>query len=556
MTLTLATHSAIIPRRLVTAFHRIMNKIQFTFRAVLLTAFIILGGAQVALAQPAAQVVERSQATSSPQVVTRTYEKDGKTVTEKVTTYTTVETEARAPLAPSQKTAAIFITNRAGPDFEAKREAFEDMVTSVIADQGFAIISREVAINSLASSFDTVNQTPRRIERTINETSQIVTASGGTSTARVDSASQVAGATYAEESGMSGYGGNSVAAINGYGAAAASQYSEGGYQDTVGSVMSASQANSAESASVAASGTSAEMARTTRTITELAPEHIAGDQLDALLSNNTSALRLAQDLGADYLFIASITSFGETTRAVNAYGVQGTFSDFSLIGTYKIIDGNSAATLASGQVEATDQIRQTANAQTYDSNLVNRLLQSAANQIGQKVKTQLARLPAARTKSDLVSVTFSATAADLMIPDVRIGPNNTVSIGQDKYKVEAMGVTVEVNGVAVGTTPGTFKVRPGLSKVRLSRDGYKDWERTVNLYDGQNFSVALQLSDEGYARWKNATGFMNNLQNNARLTDGEVKVLEGQAKMLEQSGFKVDTKDAPKIEIKEQSLFR
>ncbi len=534
-----------------------MNKILSAFRAVLLTAFVILGSAQSAHAQPASQVVERSQATVSPQVTTRTYEKDGKTITETVTTYTTVETEARAPVAAQgPKTAAIFVANRAGPDFESKRAAFEDMVTSVIADQGFAIISREVAINSLASAFDAVGQTPRRVERTINETSQVATASGGTSTARVDRASQVAGATYAEEAGMAASGGSTVAAIDGYGAAAAAQYSGGSYQGAAGSVMSAAEASSAESASMAASGTSAEIARTTRTITELAPEQIAGDQLDTLLSNNTSALRLAQDLGADYLFVASITSFGETTRNVNAYGVKGTFSDFSLIGTYKIIDGTTAATLASGQVEATDQLRQTANAQTYDSNLTNRLLQSAANQIGQKVKTQLARLPAAQAKSDLVSVTFSATAGDLMIPDVRIGPNNTVSIGQDKYKVEAMGVTVEVNGVAVGTTPGTFKVRPGLSKVRLSRDGYKDWERTVNLFEGQKFSVALQLSDQGYARWQNATSFMNTLQNNARLTDGEVKVLEGQAKMLEQSGFKVDTKDAPKIEIKEQSLFR
>lgn len=485
-------------------------------RAAILSAFLILGMAHTASAQP-----------------------------------------TDAPLAePSQKTAAIFITNRSGSDFEAKRATFEDMVTSVIADQGFAIISREVAINSVASAFDAAGQTPRRIERTINETSQIATATGGASTARVDRASQVAGATYAEESGVSESGGTTAAAINGYGAAAAAQYSAGSYQAAAGSNVSASQASSAESASMAATGTSAEIARTTRTITELAPENVAGDQLDTLLSNNTSALRLAQDLGADYLFIASITSFGETTRTVNAYGVQGTFSDFSLISTYKLIDGTTAATVASGQVEATDQLRQTANAQTYDSNLTNRLLQSAAQQMGQKVKTQLARLPAAQPKNNLVSVTFTATAADLMIPDVRIGPNNTVAISQDKFNVQAMGVTVEINGVAIGTTPGTFQVRPGLSKVRLSRDGYKDWERTVNLFDGQNFSVALQLSDQGYARWQDATGFMNALQNNARLTDGEVKVLEGQAKMLEQSGFKVDTKDAPNIEIKEQSLFR
>ena len=41
----------------------------------------------------------------------------------------------------------------------------------------------------------------------------------------------------------------------------------------------------------------------------------------------------------------------------------------------------------------------------------------------------------------------------------------------------------------------------------------------------------------------------------ARLTDAQVQVLEGQAQMLRQSGFKVDTKDAPQINIRNNSIF-
>ena len=61
------------------------------------------------------------------------------------------------------------------------------------------------------------------------------------------------------------------------------------------------------------------------------------------------------------------------------------------------------------------------------------------------------------------------------------------------------------------------------------------------------------MTDAGYARWQDATKFINDLKNGAKLTDAEVKVLEGQAKMFEQSGFKVDTKEG--IQITNKSLF-
>jgi hypothetical protein len=53
----------------------------------------------------------------------------------------------------------------------------------------------------------------------------------------------------------------------------------------------------------------------------------------------------------------------------------------------------------------------------------------------------------------------------------------------------------------------------------------------------------MKMSAEGYARFKDATAFINELKNGAKLTDAEVKKIEGEAKMLENSFFKVDTKE-------------
>ena len=85
------------------------------------------------------------------------------------------------------------------------------------------------------------------------------------------------------------------------------------------------------------------------------------------------------------------------------------------------------------------------------------------------------------------------------------------------------------------------------------REGFKPWERTVNFTNGQKLNVALEMSAAGYARWQDATKFMNELKNGAKLTDAEVKRIEGEAKMLEQSGYKVNTTDAPQVTYK--SLF-
>jgi hypothetical protein len=51
------------------------------------------------------------------------------------------------------------------------------------------------------------------------------------------------------------------------------------------------------------------------------------------------------------------------------------------------------------------------------------------------------------------------------------------------------------------------------------------------------------LSDSGYARWKDATAFINGLKDGARLTDAEVKVLEGYGKMLSESFSRMETKE-------------
>lgn len=331
--------------------------------------------------------------------------------------------------APSYK-AALFVSNRSGPDFDNKIPVLEDLLSSRLSDLGFTVVSREVVVDSLKVFDPAVASAPR-----------------------------------------------------------------------------------------------------------------PADSLEAKLTDQSSALRLAQNLGVDYIIQASIASLSLRDKHVAAYGVNVTNQETSLLLSYKVLDGVAGGTLLGDTVKVSTKEQQAAGAQIDRSGLVDDLLDEAAQKVVAGLGQRLARKPltAPAAKAAFVSINLKVEAADLMVPDVRIGDENTVTISESKYKVSPLAATVEVDGVAVGSAPGTIQLRPGFSKLRLTREGFQPWERTINAVAGQTLTVAMTLSDAAYARWQESTAFMNGLKNGAKLTDAQVKAIEGYAKMLEQSGYKVDT---------------
>lgn len=287
--------------------------------------------------------------------------------------------------------------------------------------------------------------------------------------------------------------------------------------------------------------------------------HLPGAQLDRILSNNTSALRLAGNLGADYLISTSLSTYGETTKVIKAYGNTITKKICTLRMSYRVAEGVYGGAVISDSVEVKNEVRQTEFESVADGDLLNRLISDGARLIGAslkaKLKTQSGRLELAKSP-DVAAFSVTAVLSGISLPDVTVDANGHASVGQKTFPVEAVGVTVELDGAAVGTTPGTFQATPGIHKMRVSREGFKDWERTVNIFNNQKLSVALELSEAGLKRWKEKTGFIANLKRDATLTKGEYEVLIGVSEFLKQSGYRVDTKNAPVTNNNSyQSLF-
>lgn len=273
-----------------------------------------------------------------------------------------------------------------------------------------------------------------------------------------------------------------------------------------------------------------------------------GQELDRILSDSTSALRLAQNLGADYVLLATLASYGTENRTFTGAGVSTLNQTQILRAHYRLAEAARGGEVTGDTVVATKTLRQSQGLKVESSEAVNELLGTVADGIAASLLARQADLPAVSLDAARVKVNLRCTLTDFaQLPNAGLNERNEVVLGEGHALATLTDVTIEVNGITVGSAPGPIEVLPGLNRLRLTREGFKPFNRMVNFYDGQTLTVALQMTDEGFARWKDVVAAYTALENNRKLTDAEVEVLRGYAQMLRQSGIKVDTKEGLKF---------
>ncbi len=435
---------------------------------------------------------------------------------------------ADAPTSAPLRKVAIIVENRAGAQLNDKVPVLEDLLTSRIAGKGYSVISRAVTVDAL-KTYPAAG---------IAASSQTAINASSAGASQLDSASS-----------MSGQG--SAAQNTAIQAKAASGDSADSASLEVGQTASAQMA-AAGSRTGSASGhgsASMNLARSDSAQLAVTPETT---RLDQALSDNTSALRLAQNLGADFILIPSITTYGTDKRTYSADGINTINVTHNLRVSYKIVEAGAGGAIKGNTITASKTIRQSGNLQEENSDVINELLDDAADQLADSLAQTAGSLPATVAKDKLVSFRIACTMTDprqqpILISALGVTADNHVVVTNQPVALQPMDVTVELDGIAIGSAPGSFQGYPGLHKLRLSREGFEPWERTVNIYDGQNLRVALQMSAQGYARWKDTTDFLATLDSNRKLTDAEAKRLEGIAKFFSESHYRVDTKENVKI---------
>jgi len=187
-----------------------------------------------------------------------------------------------------------------------------------------------------------------------------------------------------------------------------------------------------------------------------------------------SALRLAQLLNADYLVFASLVSLGENTKKVQAYGMAQEVATQNLRVALRVLEGSDGTQLYGDTIKVSDSVAQNPNMTIEAGDQLNSLLDQGAVELAAAVGGSMETIEAATPPPvELASVSVSSTAN---------------------------GASVEVDGVAVGSTPGTFQLRPGVHRMRLTKEGYATWEKSVNISDGQTLNIAMEMSGSGIDR--------------------------------------------------------
>ncbi len=191
-------------------------------------------------------------------------------------------------------------------------------------------------------------------------------------------------------------------------------------------------------------------------------------------AQSASALRLAQMLNADYLVFASLVSLGENKKQVQAYGMAQEVATQNLRVALRVLEGNDGAQIYGDTIKVSDSVAQNPNITVTQGDQLNELMDRGAVELAAAVGGSINQIEAATPpKAELASVSVSSTAP---------------------------GASVEVDGVAVGSTPGTFELRPGVHRMRLTREGYATWEKSVNITDGQTLNIAMEMSGSGIER--------------------------------------------------------
>jgi len=279
-----------------------------------------------------------------------------------------------------------------------------------------------------------------------------------------------------------------------------------------------------------------------------------GTAEDRNLTDGSSALRLSQNIGADYLLMVAIDSLNAETKHYKTADIDVQNRVFTLRGTYKLLDGTTGGALGGQAVKASKTIRESANLSVSNTDVTDELIEKLAEQV---VQDLMKKKDAFREASAIgeIPVTIQCSARDLQgneisLTDIAVTEDNLVVKGTNPVPLQVVA-NVAFDGMVMGSTPATVKIKAGPHKLRLTRVGFDPVEMTVKASDGMNLVVSMQMSADGFARWQQIRETLNALDITRKLTDAEAERLKGMAQMFRQSGFRVEHKADVKVDAKE-----
>jgi hypothetical protein len=189
------------------------------------------------------------------------------------------------------------------------------------------------------------------------------------------------------------------------------------------------------------------------------------------MEEKSSALRISQAIGANYFLIADVEEIVSNNIKDTVYGNQINDMNITADLSVKILDGVRGGSIVAESVRVVKRLHGDEKT-TYTNDDVTQalplLMKQAATEVSKKFLDNIERIKG--FKVDAVQAKFKVTTN---VPNA----------------------TVELDGMAIGSAPGAFQAMSGAHRIRITKDGYRDFERDVNVYDNAEFSVSLEKTD-------------------------------------------------------------
>ena len=156
-----------------------------------------------------------------------------------------------------------------------------------------------------------------------------------------------------------------------------------------------------------------------------------------MLSPVRQRLELPKMIRADYLVIASINSIGMESRDFKGegtvYGSDNQTNIYTLRISLKVLEGNSGGTVYGDTVSASERVSVSKYVVITSFDIINKLVEKGAMKIADNIADKTAKMRD-------VKVTTAATVEFTVSSNVE-------------------GASVELDGAAIGSTPGRFGPR-------------------------------------------------------------------------------------------------
>ena len=276
----------------------------------------------------------------------------------------------------------------------------------------------------------------------------------------------------------------------------------------------------------------------------------AGD-VDAVLSNNASALQLARNLGADAILNLSISSYGVDRTSYSGHNLNVTSYIYRLKVSFELLDILRGGTHTGGVVTVSFTDRKQDAVESVRENVVDDLLDGAAADVANMLTSAMRNgtmagvIDAAAQVHKQASFALVTTVADFPVPQVVRDDGGQYVVGHGTQLIEVPLDNVELDGNLVSSTNGMLQASAGLHKLRLGHKLFKDWQGTVFVSNGGRLVLSLQLNEAGRTQLNDVMGFYAGLKPGQILTDAQLQEILGKVKVLEQSGLKVSASALP-----------